>query len=155
MGGRRAGRFAHANNYTAEKFADNDQHAGWDWTECRTARMHELVAGFPVPPADGSDPFPALIKEALADGQGMAKGVSICEHAACTGGKWETLAAVVFEPASGLAWFTPRAPRRPRGPVGSPRPGAWRARARRTRAHWLTRAGAQESFAVARDHASN
>jgi hypothetical protein len=84
--------------------------------------MHELVAGFPAPPADGSDPFPALVKEALADGQGMAKGVSICEHAACTGGKWETLAAVVFEPASGLAWFTRGRPDDPAAPWVRPLP---------------------------------
>jgi len=86
----------HANHFCAPDLVKVD--AGRiDWSTRRHARAESLVNTIPHPPHSAEESF-SVIQEILADTHGKEQGVSICEHADCTGGQWETLAAIMFDP---------------------------------------------------------
>lgn len=98
--------FAHANHYVADDFQEDDALGKTPWTLQRMRRMTQLLAGNADKRREDEEAGGPLadaaverVKGYLADMVGSEKGESICEHAAYTGGDWETLCCVVFTTA--------------------------------------------------------
>jgi len=93
---------SHANHFLSPKLRHCDQLKSDPWTLRRYERMDALVA---ERRNDGQELDVAWVQRVLGDLDGLEEGVSICEHAAYTGGMWDTLASIVFDLKLGLCWF--------------------------------------------------
>merc|ERR1712216_771703 len=96
---------AHANNYQDPELQAIDVLASEEWTTRRSARAAEVLRDAQLDEKSSTDAIVATLQCMLGDVKGKDEGVSICEHATCTGGSGETLSSVVFDPFRKMVLF--------------------------------------------------
>ena len=79
--------------------------ASEDWTTRRSARATQVLCDAELDDKSSTDVILATLQRMLGDDEGQEQGVSICEHATCTGGCWETLSSVIFDPLQNTVLF--------------------------------------------------